>query len=161
MSKSSKSTTSETRVSTIKNEGASYTLFSPAGQGDVSKFKVKSRSPMIKPAAFPIGQQLRGVIKRLITCEVQPAVAASKGKEAVPAKYGNLIEIVPQGATVGAAVPTVATIKMALEITGEGDSAECPYIGYEVIIERLDSRIPSKRGNDAWNFVVALGEKVS
>jgi hypothetical protein len=88
-------------------------------------------------------------------------VAAAKGKEAVPAKYGNLIEIVPQGATVGAAVPTVATIKTALEITGEGDDAVCPFIGYEVVLERLDGRIPSKRGNDAWNFIVALGEKVS
>jgi hypothetical protein len=161
MKKSNKSTTSETRVAAIKSDGLAYTLFTPAGASDVSKFKVKSRSPMIKPGAFPLGMQLRGVIKRLITCEVQPAVAAAKGKEAVPAKYGNLIEIVPLGGTVGAAVPTVATIKTALEIIGEGDDAVCPFIGYEVVLERLDGRIPSKRGNDAWNFIVALGEKVS
>lgn len=121
-----------------------------------SGMKVKSRSPMLKPDKFPTGQILSGIIKRLITCE------AHRDKDKV--KSGCLIEIVPEWNAVGVAIPAVTTIMTALEITSDGDNGmatiySTPYIGHRVEIEKLPERLPSKQGNAAWNFLVAVSEE--
>jgi len=114
-------------------------------------FIVKSRSPMIKPAALKKGDAITGVFTKIITC------VAGKNDDGTD-KPGNLIELVPRGAQVGVAFPVTAVIRGALDITGVGDKAESPHLGKEVIIQALgeENKIPSKKGQDAWNFIVAI-----
>lgn len=160
MSNKSKKSTSEKMALVAQPHGGASTamsLFKEAGAGVSEGMKVKSRSPMLKPADFPVGRILGGTIKRLIRC------VAQAGKTAAGTKYGCLIEIVPDLNTVGVAIPATATLTSALEITesGSGESTEfkCPFIGHRVEIEKLEAKIPSKKGQDAWNFLVAVSEK--
>jgi len=118
----------------------------PISDLDSSKFTVISRSPMLKPAQMPLGKAVVGVFTKLITCHPQKD------------KLGNMAEIVPVGSKVGVCIPLTGVLKGALRVTGEGDDAESEFVGKEVAIQRLNDKIPSKKGQDAWNFIVAVRE---
>lgn len=107
---------------------------------------IKSLSPLIKPAEFPTGIKLVGKFTRLFTTH------------ATKEKLGAGIEIIPHGMPVGIAIPATRTLQIALEIDDAelGDKAKSPYIGRYIIVEKLPNKIPSKQGQDAWNFLVAI-----
>ncbi len=144
-------------VANPNGANAALALFRDARSGVSKGLRVKSRSPLLKPAQFPTGRILSGIIKRLITCKV--GVGEKKGS----IKYGCLIEIVPDLNSVGVAIPATATLMSPLEITqhGEGDATEfqTPYINHTVEIEKLEDKIPSQKGQSAWNFLVAISEE--
>ena len=144
------------RMELVKAEGntASLAASSVFMEGiDANQLIVKSRSPMIKPGDMPLGKAATGVLKRLISCTVQE----EDTKKKLPKKYGCLIELVPVGRQVGAAIPATAVIANALEIVdADSENPKSPFIGHLVAIQRLPDKLPSKRGNDAWNFIIAV-----
>jgi hypothetical protein len=146
---------SNKKVELVKAEGNTAEIASsflqPANKLDASRFIIKSRSPLIKPGQLPLGQVAVGVLVGFISCE------AGKDEKGEP-KPGTLIEFRPKGAKVGFCLPAVATLAGALEMKGVGKEATSPYIGHEIAIQRLEEKIPSKRGNSAWNFIVAISE---
>lgn len=151
--------TAKQKMELVANPGgasAALALFRDNKSGVSAGLKVKSRSPMLKPAQFPTGRILGGILKRLIRC------VAGKNDDGSD-KYGCLIEIVPDLNAVGVAIPATATLMGPLEITqhGTGLSTEfkTPYINHQVEIEKLEDKIPSKKGQDAWSFLVAIGEE--
>jgi hypothetical protein len=105
---------------------------------------VKSMSPMIKPADFPVGRVFVGKFTKMF--ETSPDNK----------KKGEGIEIVPHGAPMGIAVPAVATIRQGLEITGTGTEAKSPYIGRTISIQKMEKRIASKKGQAAWHFIIGI-----
>ncbi len=115
-------------------------------------FTIHSRSPMLKPAQMPEDKAIRGRFKRFVGCEVQPATKTK------PAQIGTMIEIVPDGQHVGVVIPLTVVLRNALQVTGEGESAESPFVGKIIKIQKLAERIPSKQGQDAWNFIVGVKE---
>jgi hypothetical protein len=146
------------RLALVKNEGGTATLAGMFQKGEAfesSGFIVKSRSPMLKPGDIPTDMVVVGVLRKLIVCN-------SGVGEDQKQKRGVLIELVPQGAQVGAAIPATAVIQGALDMQGVGtENPTCPYLGHEIAIRRLEEKIPSKKGNNAWNFIVAISsEKV-
>jgi hypothetical protein len=117
---------------------------------------VKSMSPLLKPANWPKidGQNavLVGVFTKIF---VTKSFTEGSGKNAVQ-KDGIGVEIVPVGAPAGIALPVTATLKTGLDITGEGKEAQSPYLGRIVEVELLADKIPSKKGNSAWHFLVGI-----
>lgn len=114
-----------------------------------SNAKVVSMAPMLKPQQFPVGVVLVGKFAKIF--------ATKPGKnEDGSDKTGEGFEIMPEGAKVGVALPAVAVLKRALEITGSGDAATSPHLGKTVAIQKLAEKIPSKKGNAAWNFIVEI-----
>lgn len=111
--------------------------------------RVVSMAPMIKPAAFPVGVVLVGKFAKIF------ATKPGKNDDGSD-KTGEGVEIMPDGAKVGIALPAVAVLKRALEITGSGDNATSPLLGKTVAIQKLAEKIPSKKGNSAWNFIVEI-----
>jgi hypothetical protein len=109
---------------------------------------VKSMSPMLKPAQWPAGAVLVGKFVRLF--ETHPG----NNEDGTP-KLGEGIEIVPEGSPVGVSLPAVAVLRTALEISGKGKEATSPFIGRIIEVELL-GKVPSKKGNDAWNFLVSI-----
>jgi hypothetical protein len=110
------------------------------------KADIKSFSPILKPADFPAEPAyLLGVFKKIFNTR-------EFGQEGTK-KQGLGVEIVPHGARIGVALPVVATLRIGLEIDGQSHS---PYIGRTVCIQKYPERIKSNKGNDAWNFVVAI-----
>lgn len=106
---------------------------------------VASMSPMIKPGDFPAGRRLLGKFSKLF--KTKPA----------DDKDGAGIEITPDGAPVGIAIAAVTTIARALKIEQKnGEEPTSVYLGRYIVIERMEKKIPSKRGQDAWNFLVAI-----
>lgn len=118
---------------------------SPAGA------KVVSMAPMLKPSAFPVGVVLVGKFAKIF------ATKPGKNDDGSD-KTGEGFEIMPEGAKVGIALPAVAVLKRALEITGSGDAATSPHLGKTVAIQKLADKIPSRKGNSAWNFIVEIHE---
>ena len=143
-------------VANPEGVAAALAMFRRNTDGVSPGLKVKSRSPMLKPSQFPEGRILSGIVKRLIRC-------VSGKNEDGSDKYGCLIEIVPEMNSVGVAIPATATLSGPLEITQKGAGASTefstPYIGHTIEIEKLPDKIPSKKGQSAWSFLVALSEK--
>lgn len=110
---------------------------------------VKTMAPMIKPKDFPVGKVLVGRFKSIF--ETKPG-KAEDGTD----KLGEGIEIVPDGAQLGVAIPAGAVIRRALEIEGRGAAATSKFLGKTIAVQKLAEKIPSKKGNDAWNFVIAI-----
>lgn len=154
MSKKTKSASD--KIELVKNQGSQSITSMFGKNADMGGMVLRSRAPLIKPSKWPAGQQLVGFITGV------KAVERLDGKKV--SSWG-LIEISPDGKAVGVAIPATGTITQALEITcdDEKKGAEavysCPFIGHKVVIELLPDKIPSKKGNDAWNFVVAVSEK--
>jgi len=111
--------------------------------------EIKALSPMIKPLDFPVGRVLVGKLTRLF--ETKPGTA-----EDGSAKKGEGLEIIPPGAKIGVSIPATAVLRVALDITGKGAEAKCPYIGRFIAVQKAAEKLPSKKGNDAWNFMVAI-----
>lgn len=108
---------------------------------------IKSRSPMVPPKLFPVGKVLVGRFAKMFQTEPQ------KGK------MGVGIEIIPYGSQIGIAVPAVATIAQGLEITGADkglEGAKTPYLGRTIALQRMEGKLKSKKGQDAWHFIVAI-----
>ncbi len=105
---------------------------------------VRSMAPMIKPADWPVGKVLVGKFTKIF--ETNPTAK----------KKGEGIEIMPKGASVGVAVPAVATIRQGLEMQGNGAEATSEYLGRYIAIKKLEARLPSKKGQAAWHFVIAI-----
>lgn len=122
----------------------------PQGFVDLAAFQapagilVKSMSPLIKPGDFPVGKVFVGKFTKLF--ETNPSAK----------KKGEGLEIVPEGAPMGIAVPCVATIRQGLEITGEGKDAKSPFLGRTISIQRMEKRIASKKGQAAWHFIIGI-----
>lgn len=110
---------------------------------------IKSFAPLIKPINWPKGKD--GVNMRLVGKFVKIFTT-----QASKTKTGLGIEIVPDGAPVGVALPVTATLRTGLAISGEAENAKSEYMGRYVAIELLDEKLPSKKGQSAWNFVVAI-----
>ena len=111
--------------------------------------EIKALSPMIKPIDFPVGRILVGKLTRIF--ETKPGQ-----NEDGSAKKGEGLEIIPHGAKVGVSLPATAVLRTALDITGKGGEAKPPYLGRYLAIQKTANKIPSKKGNDAWNFMVAI-----
>jgi len=128
---------------------AQTSAFVDSQELDGGGFTIKTRSPLIKPDKFPLDKVLKGVFTKLVPCICGKM---EDGKD----KWGNLIEIVPVGAKVGVALAATAVLRGALDITGVGEEADSIHIGKVVAIQRLPEKLPSKKGNDAWNFIVGI-----
>jgi len=129
--------------------------FVPAGSVKANKdIIIISMSPMIKPAQWPKGADgnnltLFGRFKKIFPTK------PGKGDDGAD-KVGEGVEIVPDGQPVGVALPCTATLRQGLALTGSGENATSEYLGRNVAIELLPNKIPSKKGNAAWHFVVAI-----
>lgn len=107
---------------------------------------VKTLSPLLSPRDFPVGKVLVGRFTKIF--ETNP----TKDKKGVG------IEIVPDGSRTGIALAAVATISQALEIddVSKGKQATSPHLGKIIAVQILPDKLPSKKGKDAWNFLVAI-----
>jgi hypothetical protein len=116
---------------------------------------VKTMSPMLKPANWPqvdgenavlVGRMTKffktGEFKRMV----------GKKEEIV---VGTGVEIIPEGAPVGVSLPVTATLRTGLAVDGDGADAKSEFLGRIVEVELL-GKVPSKKGQDAWNFLVAI-----
>lgn len=131
-------------------QNAAMSAFVSRSEANISdEAEVKSMSPMMKPDKWPAGKILTGRLKKFFTCG---EFKDSNGN----LKIGTGVEIVPEGAKVGVALALVATLRMGLEVTGDGKEATSDYIGRIVHVELLPDRLPSKRGQDAWHYLVAI-----
>lgn len=119
---------------------------------DMKRFTIKSRSPLIKPMMIPTTKAIIGRFVKLIPC------TSGKNEDGTP-KMGNLMEILPEGQQVGYALAITAVLRGALDISGTGDKATSPHLGKIVAIQRCEERIPSQKGQAAWNFIVGIDEK--
>lgn len=140
---------------TVAGPDARTEIALPGGFINESEFKapagviVKSMSPMIKLEKFPVGKVLVGVFTKCFK-------AGEFKNEDGSMRPGTGIEIVPKGAPVGIAIPLAATLRTGLEVVGTGNEAKSQYFGREVAIKKMPDRIPSKKGQDAWNFIVLI-----
>jgi hypothetical protein len=140
----------------LELEQLNNSLFKDVDESEFSQpMRILSMSPMIKPDVFPTGKVLSGIFKGCIT------VIAGKNQDKSD-KAGCLIEIVPSLDTLGYSIPAVATIMRALQITSIGEGHESkftsPYINHLVQIRKMPEKIPSKQGQDAWHFLVAVSQ---
>lgn len=160
MAKKSRTTQKDNRsaslaVLTEAGPDARTEIALPGGFMDESAYKapagviVKSMSPMIKLEKFPVGKVLVGVFTKCFK-------AGEFKNEDGTMRPGTGIEIVPKGAPVGIAIPLAATLRTGLEVVGTGNEAKSQYFGREVAIKKMPDRIPSKKGQDAWNFIVLI-----
>lgn len=118
---------------------------------------VKSMSPLLKPANWPKDEQgnnkiVLGVFTKIFVTRAFTQKVGGKTVE----KLGLGVEIVPEGAPVGVALPVTATLQTALEITGEGKAATSQFVGRTVEIDLLPDRLASTKGQKAWHFVAAI-----
>lgn len=134
-------------------ESAESPALMDADSMDTGEYTVISRSPMIRPGQLPLNKVLKGRLKRFITCTARPATKDE------PAKLGTMMEIVPDGSQVGVALACTAILCGALRIQGVGETATSEFMGKNIAIRRLEEKAPSKKGQDAWNFIVAVDEK--
>jgi len=109
---------------------------------------VKSFSPIIKPADFPVGQVFVGKFTKIFHTREFPMTGGGK-------KQGYGIEIIPAGAQVGIALPLVATLATAIEFN-EAAEIKSPFIGRTVAVQKGENKLKSTKGQDAWNFIVAV-----
>lgn len=124
--------------------------FVPAGQFVKPEGAItKTMSPMVKPKDFPAGAVYTGVFARIF--KTNPGLG-DDGQQ----KEGEGVEIIPAGADIGISLPCVATLKTALGIQGKGESATSEYLGRTVAIQKMEQRIPSKKGQAAWHFIVSI-----
>lgn len=137
------------------NAGSAVSLV-PEGFQDAKDFQmpegaeIKVMSPMIRPVDFPVGKVLVGVFTKIFQ------TTPGKNEDGTD-KKGFGVEIVPEGAQVGIALAAVATLKGALNITGTSmEDVKSPYLGRTIAVQRSANRLPSKKGNDAWHFLVAI-----
>ena len=150
MSSNKKSTAlslTQLKAGTAELSVANSAMFSDASNFSLPEgAEVVSRSPMLKPADFPDNKVLTGVFKKIFGTTPQD------GKKSVG------VEIVPPGGQIGVALPAVATIAQGLKIDdcNKGADATSPYVGRVVSIQKLPGKLKSKRGQDAWNFLVAI-----
>ena len=121
-------------------------MFTESGEGFGEDMEIKSRAPWIKPLNFPVGKLLTGVLKGIGTRQ-------SNQPDGRP---WCMLEIVPLSGGIGVAITATATITEALQITYKNGVYETPFLGHKVSIEKLADKIPSKKGNDAWHFLVAV-----
>lgn len=155
----------------IKPKGGDMSLVPSASAPSASPFKarsevvtpagviVKSMSPMLKPAAWPVIDGKNAVLVGVFTKTFNTAEFSEGTGKDKKTKVGTGIEVVPEGAPVGVALPVTATLRTGLEITGDGAEAKSPHLGCVVEIELLPERIKSKKGQAAWHFVVAIHPK--
>ena len=139
------------------------TPFGRRGTNSVAGLKVKSMSPIIDPKKWPKDedgndQELFGRFTKLFHTRDFERDGNKKGapKQKI---IGTGMEIWPDGAPGGVALPLTAVLRQALQVTGDGADARSPYLGMNVLI-LLDSKnpLPSKQGNAAHNFKVAVDE---
>lgn len=141
---------SENESALARKSGTAELLKTIPGFVEASDFslpegaEINSMSPLVRPSEFPVGRVLVGKFTKIF--ETNPT----------PKKKGEGIEIVPNGSRVGIALPAVATLRTALKIEGEGKSATSEYIGRTIAVQLLPNKIPSKKGQDAWHFLVAI-----
>lgn len=130
-------------------EGTS--MFKPKSKESLRGKEIKARSPIMTAALFPADQEVTGLFKRIAML----GEFKDKGSKEVRKSIG--IEIVPEdGVGIGIVVPVVAGIRFGLEITGEGEQASSQYIGRIITIQKEAEKIPSSKGNAAWNFIIAI-----
>jgi hypothetical protein len=151
MSKKTKAkATASERVENVRsNVGAINRFFKKASEVNREGFEVKSRPPTIKPVDFSPGMVLEGV---LVGVHGIPATKKGDGKPWCK------IHIKPEGDRIGVEMAAGALLRSALEINAEdAEGATSPFIGHLVTIELGDPvKLPSKKGNDAWNFIVGI-----
>lgn len=114
-----------------------------------SSVTVRSFAPMYKLDKFPTGVTAVGRLVKFFPCG---KFKSEKGK---PAREGTGFEIKPDGAPIGIALPLCATLRQGLAVSGEGENATSEALGCIVWIEKFEEKLPSKQGQDAWNFKVA------
>jgi hypothetical protein len=138
------------------DNGTQVSPFLDRGSVSMENVRVTSMSPLIAPSKFPIGKILMGKFTKIfVTKEFATDQQVKKGES----RKGLGVEIMPAGAKVGIALPVVATLKTGLEIRGEGETATSENLGKTVYIELLPEKLKSKKGQDAWHFLVGIGEE--
>ena len=138
-----------TKLATIEDnkELASYDNDSLFVQEIPKDAVVKSMSPLIRPLQFPTDKIAKGILTKFFQTE------PSKGKK------GLGFEIKPAGASIGIALPLVATLAQGLEVPRDctlEQANKLPCVGKEVYIKRMPDKLKSKKGQDAWHFMVAV-----
>lgn len=125
------------------------------------KVIVKSMSPILKPINWPKIDGQNVVVVGIFT-KVVPLSEFTEGQgKDEKTRQGYGVEIVPEGAPVGIVLPLVATLKTGLDITLDDAtrSGTSMALGKTVEIELLPERIPSKKGQAAWHFIVAIHDQ--
>ncbi len=150
--KQSEKSKASSRMELVKNEGGISKLFRSTGSIDRKNYVIKSRPPTIKPADFPIGQALVGILWSVNRVEGKP------DKDGTSKPWAKIV-IKGSPTDLGVELTATAVLRSALEITLADDGAHSPYLHHEVTIERLADKLYSKKGNDAWNFIVGISEK--
>lgn len=117
---------------------------------------IKSMSPMLKPTNWPKIDGQNAVLVGIFTKTFDSGDFVEGSGEDKKSKKGTGVEIVPVGRPVGVALPVTATLRTGLDLTGDGKNAVSPYLGRLVEIELLPEKIPSKKGQAAWHFTVAI-----
>jgi hypothetical protein len=69
------------------------------------------------------------------------------------------VEIIPVGAKVGVSLPLVATLKMGLQVGVVDGEPVSALLGKVVHIQLLPEKLPSKKGQAAWNYLVGYEEE--
>jgi hypothetical protein len=146
-----KSPATKAKLELVKADGLASLL---KKSGTVSKvgFKAKTRPPTMKPDMFQPGDVLEGILVGVHKIE------GTKQKDGSQKSWCK-IHIKPEGDELGVEMAAGGMIRFGLEITDEGDVAHTPYIGRAIQIELGNPvRIKSKKGNDAWNFIVRVAD---
>lgn len=149
--KDNQSSSAITRSDLESAKGGELTVL-PTGFIGVDKYQkpegaeVITMSPMLEPKKFPTGAVYRGVLKKVFVTNPPGG------------KKGEGIELVPVGADMGIAIAATANIKHALQIvTADNGVPTSPYVGRTIDLQLGNPpRLPSKKGSDSWNFVVAI-----
>lgn len=115
--------------------------------------EIRSFSPLIKLKTYPTGKWINVRVKGLFN--IPPKKAGQKD--------GCGVDLVPIGRDQGFALPGVATLKMALQISGDAATGwKSPYLGRNISLRLNANKIPSNEEGktDSWNFSVAILPKV-
>ena len=123
-------------------------LFMPADTQVPTSVIVKSKSPMLPLSQFPVNRILKGVFRKVFKTGT-----FGKGDDE---RTGTGVEIVPEGAKIGIGLGLCATLRQGLEISGDGENATSPHLGKVVYIEKNAQKLKSKKGQDAWHFIVGV-----
>lgn len=146
---------SDNRMSVPGSNSMIYNLFVPREQAAADsaevKKKVVSMSPMLKPNNWPKDAEGKNLVLVGVFTKIFETTPAKK-------KVGFGIEVVPEGAPHGVAIPGTALIRSGLEISGEGKGATSPHLDKVIEVWLGEDPLPSKKGQAAWHFMIQIHE---
>jgi hypothetical protein len=109
-------------------------------------FKTVSRPPTVKPAQWPDGAAIQG--------EVVDVHQYTPDKQKNPA----IVITIQTGADQKVCIYATAVIKAAYGLKADDEKSQKSLIGKLVQIIKTGERLPSKQGQDAWEFICRIKE---